>query len=71
MRRLRRRKAAFDPEQYRPAVRVSICTGEQTAGFQDLFTGDFQEVMRVQDDRELAAFCAEYGVRREAVVKIY
>ena len=65
------RKAAFDPAQYRPAMRVSICTGERTAGFQDRETGDFHDVMQVPGDRELSAFCREYGVKKEDIVKIY
>ena len=43
-------------------MRVSICTGERTAGFQDRQGGAFVEVMQVRNDRELAAFCTEYGV---------
>lgn len=64
-------KSAFDPAQYRPAMRVSICTGERTAGFQDRQTGNFHDVMQVPGSRELAAFCKEYGIQEQDIVKIY
>ncbi len=65
------RKSSFAPEQYRPALRVSICTGEQTAGFQDRQTGAFVDVMQVRGERELADFCREYGVDKGEIVRIY
>ena len=65
------RRTAFDPQQYRPVMRVSICTGERTAGFQDRQGGAFVEVMQVRNDRELAAFCTEYGVTPHEIVTIY
>ena len=52
-------------------MRVSICTGVRTAGFQDRQGGAFVEVMQVRNDRELAAFCTEYGVTPHEIVTIY
>lgn len=56
-------KISFDPEKQEPAVRRSICTGEMTVGLIDRKTGRFQELMRVNGQRELEAFCSEIGVR--------
>ena len=37
-----------------PVIRSSICTGEQVAGFKDLTSGKFEELMLLRDDRDLA-----------------
>ena len=54
--------AAYDPEKQRPVIRCSICTGEQVAGFRDLKTGHFHEVMLIRSPQDLAQFKADYGV---------
>ncbi len=51
----------YDPQTQQPAVRKSICTGEMTAGFIDLRTGKFQDIMRVDGRRGLEAFMKEIG----------
>ena len=48
-----------------PALHCSICNGEQIAGFQELATGKFQEVMLIRDSRDLERFCEEYGIEGE------
>ena len=40
----------------------SICTGEQTAGFRDQASGQFQEVMLLRSDGDLEEFQRLYGV---------
>lgn len=60
------RKTPYNPETHRPILRCSICTGEQVAGFKDLRTGKFEEVMLVRDDRELREFMERYGVSEVA-----
>lgn len=37
----------FDKEKYRAVIRCSICTGEQVAGFKDIHTGEFHDVMLI------------------------
>ena len=44
-------------------MRRSICTGEMTVGLIDKETGKFQELMRVNGQKGLEAFCAEIGVK--------
>ena len=73
MRLFRRRETRipYDPETQRPAVRRSICTGEMTAGFIDRRTRRFSEVMRVDGQAGLEAFCREIGANPEEVETIY
>ncbi|MBO4848320.1 MAG: aspartate dehydrogenase [Clostridia bacterium] len=52
----------FDPEAEKPVVRASVCTGEKVAGFRDLRTGRFREVMLIRDRKDLDAFMKEYGL---------
>ena len=57
-------RSAYDPEKEKPVVRSSICTGERAAGFKDLKTGKFREVMLIRDGSDLEAFKKEYGLDR-------
>ena len=62
---------AYDPARQQPAVRRSICTGEMTAGLIDRETGKFHEVMRVDGQAGLEAFCREIGADIREVRTIY
>ena len=59
----------YDPTRQEPVIRSSICTGEETAGFRDLQTGRFTEVMLIRSEADLKAFKEEYGI--ESVKTIY
>lgn len=59
----------YDPEKQRPVLKCSICNGEQVAGFKDIRTGHFTEVMFVRNERDLDAFMEMYGL--SAVTKEY
>lgn len=59
----------FDPKQQKAVMRCSICTGEQVAGFQDIHTGKFEEVMLIRGEADLQHFREQYGV--EEITKIY
>ena len=60
----------YDRETQEPALRCSICTGEQVAGFRRLDTGAFEEVTLLKDPDDLARFREEYGIEGE-IEKIY
>ena len=45
-------------------IRCSICTGEQVAGFKDIETGKFKEVMLIKDASDLDEFKRRYGVKQ-------
>ena len=40
-------RKTWDSENCRPAMRISICTGEKTAGFRNIHDGHFQEIQSV------------------------
>ena len=50
------------PDTCRPVLRKSICSGETTAGFKDLKTGKYTEVMLIRDEKDLKQFMSEYGI---------
>lgn len=60
---------SFDPEQKKPILKCSICNGEQVAGFKDLHTGKFEEVMLIRDAGDLDKFMKMYGI--EKITKEY
>ena len=62
---------SFDRKAKRPAVRCSICTGEQVAGFQDLQTGRFEEITVLLGPEDREAFMKKYGIREEELTKIW
>lgn len=62
---------SFDHAGMRPVIRVSICTGEQVAGFRDPATGKFHEAMLIRDGADLRAFLREYGVEEQELRREY
>lgn len=63
-----KKKAAvktYDRTTQKPVIHASICTGEQVAGFKDLQTGKFEEVMLVRGEADLEAFRVMYGIEGE------
>lgn len=61
----------FDRENLRPVIRSSICTGERVAGFKDLRTGRFSEVMLVRSQADLEEFRFLYGIGAEDIATVY
>lgn len=59
----------YDKENTKPVIKCSICTGEQVAGFKDIHTGKFEEVMLIKNSRDLDAFMQLYQL--ETVSKEY
>lgn len=60
--RRRQKKGSYDRENQRPVIRASICTGEQVAGFKDIHTGKFTEVMVIRDSKDMEEFTARYEI---------
>jgi hypothetical protein len=52
----------YDKENQQPVLRCSICTGEQVAGFKNLKTGKFEDVMLIQTEKDLKVFQEMYGI---------
>ena len=71
---LRKKKSSismsYDPNVNVPAIRCSICTGEQVAGFKDLSDGRFEEVMLIRSSADLEEFRERYGITGD-IEKIY
>lgn len=55
-------KESYDKENQKPVVKSSICTGEKVAGFKDLQTGKFTEVMLIKDSRDMDIFLEKYDI---------
>ena len=52
----------YNPEKEKPVIRSSICTGEKVAGFKDLETGKFHEVLLIRSEKDIAAFKKNYNI---------
>lgn len=61
----------YDRETQKPVIRSSICTGEKTAGFQDLRTGKFTEVMLIRSPGDLEEFRRLYGIAEDQISTQY
>jgi len=55
-------KETYDKENQKPVIRSSICTGEKVAGFRDLHTGKFTEIMMISDNRDMDLFLEKYDI---------
>ncbi len=69
-RKKNRENYSYDPATQQPVIKCSICTGEQVAGFRDLNTGGFTDVMLIGSDGDLRAFKERYGISCD-IEKIY
>ncbi|MBR3539395.1 MAG: aspartate dehydrogenase [Eubacterium sp.] len=58
-------RISWDETKKKPVIRASICTGERVAGFQDLSTGAFEEIMLIRSEGELRTFRERYGITGE------
>lgn len=69
--RRKRSAPAFDKTGKTPVLRTSICTGEQTAGFQDEATGKFYDIMLIRSDADLREFLESYDVTEDQLRREY
>ncbi len=60
-----REGSKYDSDRLRPAVRCSICTGERVAGFKDVQSGHFSEIMLICSEKDMERFRSQYGVTGE------
>ncbi len=68
--RKKKSMSAYDPSTHIPAIRCSICTGEQVAGFQEISTGKFTDICLIRNEADLKEFREQYGISGE-IKKIY
>ncbi|MCM1467138.1 MAG: hypothetical protein NC086_03240 [Alistipes sp.] len=57
----------YDKSVQKPVIRSSICTGEQVAGFKDIETGKFTEVMVIRSEKDMSEFLKRYDITAEEV----
>lgn len=60
----------YDKENKKPIIKASICNGEQVAGFKDIHTGKFEEIMLIKNSEDIAYFKSTYGIT-EDIMKEY
>lgn len=65
------KKQPYDKETLQPVIRSSICTGEQVAGFRDIQTGKFHEVMLIRDSGDLDEFLETYDISQGDIQRAY
>lgn len=58
-------KKTYDSSNQKPIIKASICNGEQVAGFKDIHTGKFEEVMLIRQVEDLETFRMMYGIEGE------
>ena len=58
-------KKPYDRSNQTPVIKASICNGEQVAGFKDIHTGKFEEVMLIRRAEDLETFKTMYGIEEE------
>lgn len=65
----KRKVRSYDRETQKPVIRSSICTGEKVAGFRDLRTGKFTEVMLLRTPGDLEEFRRLYNIREDISIQ--
>lgn len=68
--RKKNKTVSYDPAIQKPVIKCSICNGEQVAGFVDVNTGIFTDVVLIRNDDDLRGFKEKYGITQE-IGKIY
>lgn len=63
------KKKSYDRENQKPVIRASICTGEQVAGFKNIHTGKFTEVMLIKNSHDMDEFLETYDIAVADIVK--
>ncbi len=56
---------SYNDKIQKPVIKASICNGEQVAGFKDIHTGKFEEVMLIRNSEDLEKFKAMYDIQRD------
>ena len=57
----------YDKSGMVPVIRSSICTGEQVAGFKNIASGKFEELMLICGEKDLSEFLSQYQVEESEI----
>lgn len=60
--RCKKKVLEYDKKNLKPVIRSSICTGEKVAGFRDVNTGKFIEIMLIRDNKDMDEFLTKYDI---------
>ena len=66
-RRKRQDTSPYDKTGKVPVIRSSICTGEQVAGFKNIASGKFEELMLICGEKDLSEFLSQYQVEESEI----
>ena len=66
-RRKRQAVSPYDKTGKIPVIRSIICTGEQVAGYKDIVSGKFEELMLIRDEKDLTEFLSRYQVEESEI----
>lgn len=61
----------YDRSRLAPAIRKSICTGEETFGFIDILDGHFTDIQLLTDEKEKAEVLRQWNVGPDEVKIFY
>lgn len=63
------KKEPYNKEEQKPVIKSSICNGEKVAGFKELCTGKFTEVMLIRNDKDMEEFLEKYDISMDEIKK--
>ncbi|MCI6675479.1 MAG: aspartate dehydrogenase [Clostridiales bacterium] len=63
--------ASYDRTKKIPVIRSSICTGEKVAGFKEITTGKFEDLMCIRTNKDYQNFLTVYGIQEDEIKKEY
>lgn len=67
----KQKRIVYDKTGKKPVIRASICTGEQVAGFKDIKSGKFEDLMVLRTEADRKLFMEVYDVKEEEISKEY
>lgn len=67
--RKKKQTLSYDKTKKKPVIRASICTGEKVAGFKNLETGKFEDVMLISNEKDLRYFLQLYEIGEQELGK--
>lgn len=63
------KKQSYNKENLKPVIKASICNGEQVAGFKDIHTGKFNEIMLIKNSMDMKEFLEIYDISENEISK--
>ncbi len=67
----KKKSVSFDKTGKIPVIRSSVCTGEKTAGFKDIKTEKFFDLMLIKSGDDLSEFMRLYEVQPDEIREVW